>query len=108
MTLLIIASMLMGMVLGVAFRVLVLVPAIIAALMVLSSLIPYFATGTWLIFSIAVIIALQVGYLGGSALVTWLNAPARHTTPSQHRRPILIPARSAARRIARAVTAAGM
>jgi hypothetical protein len=57
--------------LGLAFRVLVLVPAMIAALMVLCSLIPYFATGTWLIVSIAVITALQVGYLGGGAIVTW-------------------------------------
>jgi hypothetical protein len=101
MTSLIIFSMLIGTLLGLFFRVLVLVPATIAALMVLCSVIPYFATGTWLIVFIAVIIALQVGYIGGSALVTWLNAPARHTTPLRHRRPTLIAARSAARRIAR-------
>ena len=99
MTSLIIFSMVTGMLLGLFFRVLVLVPATIAALIVLCSFIPYFSPGTWLIVSVSVITALQVGYLGGSALVTWLNAPARHTTPSRHRRPILIAARSAAGRM---------
>jgi hypothetical protein len=83
MTSLMIFSMLTGMLLGLFFRVLVLVPATIATLMVLCSFIPYFSPGTWLIVSVSVITALQVGYLGGSALVPWLNAPARHTSPSR-------------------------
>jgi hypothetical protein len=99
MTSLIIFGALAGMLLGLFFRVLILVPATLAALMVLCSVIPYFDTSTWLIVSIAVIMVLQFGYLGGSALVTWLEAP-RHTT-SGHRRPIPIAARFAARRIAR-------
>jgi hypothetical protein len=100
MTSLIIFGALAGMLLGLFFRVLILVPVTVAALMVLCSVIPYFDTSTWLIVSIAVITVLQFGYLSGSTLVTWLEAPARHTT-SGHRRPIPIAARSAARRIAR-------
>jgi hypothetical protein len=79
MTSLIIFGALAGMLLGLFFRVLILVPATVAALMVLCSVIPYFDTNTWLIVSIAVITLLQFGYLSGSALVTWLEAPARHT-----------------------------
>ena len=99
MTSLIIFGALTGMLLGLFFRVLVLVPATVAALIVLCSVMPSFDTRTWLIVSVVVITVLQVGYLSGSALVTWLEASARHTTPSRHRRPILIAARSAARRI---------
>jgi hypothetical protein len=99
MTSLIIFSALTGILLGLFFRVLVLVPATAAVLIVLCSVMPYFDTRIWVIVSVAVITVLQVGFLSGSALVTRLEASARHTTPSRHRRPILIAAGSAARRI---------
>ena len=72
MTSLTIISILVGVWLGLTFRVFVLVPAALLALVSLAGLGAASEVGTlWMIaFDIAIIGAMQVGYVGGSVLVT--------------------------------------